>query len=146
MLWLRVEDVLNNLAETARATASEIDSRKQDPSNQFAWHIAYVGHNSPQNALVMSALKTRQSNQKTDYLRAFGCGLKLKDPDALTPTVQKAMADIATVVINDPDIVVTYDDVRAVFTKGKQRANGKSNKKSRASFPVSRNTARSKGE
>jgi hypothetical protein len=146
MPWLYVEDVLEKLAEAARTTASDIDNRTQDPSNPFAWDIAYFGHNSPQRSLVMSALKTRQSCLKTEYLRAFGCGLEFKDPDALTPAVQKAMAHIATVVINDPDVVVTYDDVRAVFTKGRQRVKGKSSKKSRASFPTLRKTARSKGE
>jgi hypothetical protein len=140
MVWLRVEDILRRLSEMARTTAGEIDNRKVDLSEQYAWRIASFEHNSPQNALVMSALKTRQSNRKTEHLRAFGYGLAIEDPNALTSTVQKAMAYIATVVINDPDIVVTYDDVRAVFTKGKQRAKGKSSKKTRASSPASRET------
>ena len=144
LLWLRVEDVLKKLAETACVTGSEIANRSHNPSNPLAWRIAYTEYNSPQNTLVMSALKTRQSNPKTEYLRAFGCGLTLRDPDALTAIVQKAMADIATVVINHPDIVVTYDDVRAVFAKGKQRTKGKSSMKCRASFRASRKTPRAK--
>ena len=59
------------------------------------------------------------NNKKTGYLRALGCGLMLKDLSALTLNVQKAMAGIATVAINDPDVVVTYDDVRTVFAQRK---------------------------
>ena len=142
--WLRVEDVVESLGATARMTADEIDSRKHDPN--FGWRFARFGHNSPQNAIVMSALKTRQSNVKTDYLRAFGYGLMLKDPDVLTSAVQKAMADIATVAINDADIIVTYDDVRAVFTKNRQRIKENSSMDARASFPASRKTACSSGK
>ena len=42
--------------------------------------------------MIISALRTRQSNPKTQYLRALGYGLTLGDRNALTPTVQKAMA------------------------------------------------------
>jgi hypothetical protein len=143
LIWLRVKDVLEQIGEKARATASKIDNRDHDASNRYSWGVEGFEYNSPQNALLMSALKSRQSNPKTEYLRAFGCALRLNEPDALTSIVQKAMAEIATVVINDPIIVVTYDDVRAVFTKDRPRNTRNSGKDMRVGFPPQRKTARS---
>jgi len=57
--------------------------------------------------------------------------------------MQKAMAEIATVMINAPNIVVTYDDVRALFGKGKQKDAENSREDRRASLPALRKTGRS---
>jgi hypothetical protein len=150
-----VESLLNDLAVEACTTASEIENRKHDTGNELAWTVGDIEYDNPQNTFIMSALKTRQNNRKTDYLRAFACALTLEDHNALTPPVQKAMAVVGTVVINHPDIVVTYDDVRDLLGKGtlkakrrskKRKAKGKSRKKSRASLPRSRKTDRSKAD
>jgi hypothetical protein len=136
LLWLRVRTVIAQVAEKAEVTAIKIRKRQLDARDPFAWRFRQIEYNSPHQSVLASALKTRQSNRKTQYLRAFGCGLTLDDPGALTPTVQKAMADIATVMINDPDIVVTYDDVRGLFGRRKRNAARNSRKKARPSLPL----------
>jgi hypothetical protein len=59
-----------------------------------------------------AAIKSRQHNPKTEYLRAFGNLLTDVHGFTLTPPIMRAMAVAATVVINLPDVDVTYDDVR----------------------------------
>ena len=117
LVWLRLRDVLGEIARTASTTASDIDHRRRDAADPFTW--SFTEQKSPENIILARALITRQNNKKTGYLRALGCGLMLRDSSALTLNVQKAMAGIATVAINDPDVVVTYDDVRAVFAQRK---------------------------
>jgi hypothetical protein len=61
-----------------------------------------------------AATETRQRNIKTDYLRGFG-HLLIRRGLELTPPIMRAMAITTTVVINDPEIDATYDDVRKVL-------------------------------
>lgn len=61
---------------------------------------------------IAAALATQKRNPKYEYLRAFGALLRDVRRMELTADTMKAMATTATVVMNDPDLVVTYDDVR----------------------------------
>lgn len=73
------------------------------------------------HGMVGAALASQQRNPKTEYLRAFGFLLTVhRLPNfqiALTTPAMKAMAIAATVVMNLPDVDVTYDDVRKVIPK-----------------------------
>jgi hypothetical protein len=75
-----------------------------------------------QTQMIGAAIASRKQNPKTDYLRAFAH--LLTDVHHLTPTtpIMRAMAVVATVVVNLPDIDVTYDDVR----KALERLSGES--------------------
>lgn len=64
------------------------------------------------SGVIGAAIVSRQQNTKTEYLRAFGNLLTDVHHLTLTPDVMKAMAIVANVAINLPDVDVTYDDVR----------------------------------
>jgi len=64
-----------------------------------------------EDGCIGAAISSRKNNPKIEYLRAFGYLLtvyKFK----LTKTMKQAMAITANVVINDPDVDVTYEDVQ----------------------------------
>jgi hypothetical protein len=66
------------------------------------------------DAIIYAAIASRQSSkaQNKEYLRAFGKLLERASPAIVrTIPVINAIAVAATVVINDPDFMVTYDDV-----------------------------------
>ena len=65
-----------------------------------------------ESGAIGAALASRQRNRKTEYLRAFGTLLRDVHRIELTTNALHAMATTATVVLNDPDIDATYDDVR----------------------------------
>jgi hypothetical protein len=67
--------------------------------------------------MIGAAIDSRQHNPKTEYLRAFGNLLTDVHGFALTPPIMRAMAITATVVINRPDVDVTYDDVRKALQR-----------------------------
>lgn len=71
----------------------------------LAYAAAESGH-------IAAALATQKRNPKYEYLRAFGALLRDVHRMKLTTDTMKAMATTATVVLNEPDLVVTYDDVR----------------------------------
>ena len=58
-----------------------------------------------------------QRSPKTEYLRAFGHLLSNNHSFTLTKKIMQAMAIVANVVINLPDVDVTYDDVRKALKK-----------------------------
>ena len=66
-----------------------------------------------ERGMIGAAIQTRQKSRagNKEYLRAFGN--QLTEVHGISPTINimKAMADVATVVINDNDFVVSYDDV-----------------------------------
>lgn len=70
-----------------------------------------------QPGMIGAAFKSRQDSPKTQYLRAFGNSLTDVHKFALTAPIMKAMAHVANVVINLPDVDVTYDDVRHAIAK-----------------------------
>ncbi|MBA3492628.1 MAG: hypothetical protein H0T87_00480 [Gammaproteobacteria bacterium] len=68
------------------------------------------------SGMIGAAIKPRQQNAKTEYLRAFG-NLLTAHNFALTTPIMQAMAFVANVVLNLPDVDVTYDDVRHALAK-----------------------------
>jgi hypothetical protein len=66
---------------------------------------------------IDAALAGRQRNSKTEYLRAFGWQLRYVRRIECTPDIINAVAITATVVLNDADEVVTYDDARKSILK-----------------------------
>jgi hypothetical protein len=66
--------------------------------------------------MIGASVKSRQHNQKTEYLRAFGKLLTVQG-FALTTPIMKEMVITASVVINLPDVDVTYDDVRKALQR-----------------------------
>jgi len=70
-----------------------------------------------ETGMVGAAIESRQRSPKTEYLRAFGNQLTDVHRFALTRPTMQAMAIVANVVINLPDVDVTYDDVRKALAK-----------------------------
>jgi len=70
-----------------------------------------------ESGMIGAAIRSRQRSPKTEYLRAFGNLLTEVHKFALTTPIMQAMAIVANVVINLPDVDVTYDDVRKVLAK-----------------------------
>lgn len=70
-----------------------------------------------ESGMIGAAIESRQKSQKTEYLRAFGNLLTDAHNFTLTTPIMKAMAVVANVVINLPDVVVVYDDVRKALAK-----------------------------
>lgn len=67
--------------------------------------------------MIGAALQSRQRSLKAEYLRAFGHLLTDAHGLALTTPIIQAMAITANVVINSPDVDVTYDDARKTLAK-----------------------------
>lgn len=65
-----------------------------------------------ESGVIGAAIALRQRSPKAEYLRAFGNLLVDVNHFTLNPRVMKAMGIVANVVINLPDVDVTYDDVR----------------------------------
>ncbi|MES2770396.1 MAG: hypothetical protein V4623_00170 [Pseudomonadota bacterium] len=70
-----------------------------------------------ESGMIGAAIESRQRSLKTEYLRAFGNLLTDVHRFTLTTPIKKAIAIVANVVINLPDVDVTYNDVRQVFVK-----------------------------
>lgn len=65
-------------------------------------------------AWLTVARKSRESNKKQDYLRAITHLLFHEEQLPRSPALMKAIATSAEVVIDDPNIVIDYDDVRKI--------------------------------
>lgn len=61
---------------------------------------------------IGAAVSSQKRNRKTEYLRGFASLLRNEHRIELTADIMNAMAVTATVVLNEPDTDVTYDDVR----------------------------------
>lgn len=70
-----------------------------------------------ESGMIGAAIESRQKSPKTEYVRAFGNLLAEVHKFELTAPVQKAIAVVANVVINQPDVDVTYDDVRKALVR-----------------------------
>ena len=64
-----------------------------------------------ESGMIGAAIESRQKSPKTEYVRAFGNLLTEVHKFELTAPVKKAIAVVANVVINQPDVDVTYADV-----------------------------------
>lgn len=69
-----------------------------------------------ESGMIGAAIAGRQRNVKTEYIRAFA---KMLDRNRVTVTgnAMKAMAIVASVAINTPDVDVSYDDVRKALER-----------------------------
>jgi len=74
------------------------------------------GFKPSESGMIGAAIESRQRSPKTEYLRAFG-NLLTAHSFALTTPIMRAMATVANVVINLPDVDVTYDDVRKALAR-----------------------------
>lgn len=70
-----------------------------------------------ESGMIGAAIESRQRSPKTEYLRAFANLLTDVHKFELTTPIMRAMAIVANVVINLPDVDVTYDDVRKALPK-----------------------------
>ena len=77
-----------------------------------------------ENYITALPLHSRQKSKKTDAIRVFAGILTRIFKFDLTDRIKHAMAIAATIAINDPDIVVTHDDVRKALD-GRQPRSGK---------------------
>lgn len=69
----------------------------------------------PTEGPIYAAMRSRQRNERTEYLRAFDNLLNEYQLTARSASFIKAITIVANVVINDPEQDVTYDDVRKVL-------------------------------
>lgn len=70
-----------------------------------------------ESGMIGAAIESRKRNQKTEYLRAFGALLTDAHGFALTTPIMQAMAIVANVAINSPDVDVSHDDVRKALAR-----------------------------
>ena len=70
-----------------------------------------------ESGMIGAAIESRQHSAKTEYIRAFGNLLTNSHGSVLSPPIMNAMAIVANVVINLPEIDVTNDDVRKALKK-----------------------------
>jgi len=73
----------------------------------------------PRPRKAAAALRVREANPVAELIRSIAEMLTIYIGIELTPRVKGAIAIIVTVDINDPNIIVTYDDVRKACTKRK---------------------------
>jgi hypothetical protein len=67
-------------------------------------------------------VSTRQRNAKNEYCRALGHAVSEGEPQKLTADMIQAIAVVAEVVMDKPDLVVTPGDVRtALFPVRRKR-------------------------
>ena len=110
---------------------SALDATPLDPEEQarnmlnYAWgtapdvrHIIATMQRAAQDCVptetgtIGAAVSSQKRNRKTEYLRGFASLLRNEHHIELTADIMNAMAVTATVVLNEPDTDVTYDDVR----------------------------------
>ena len=72
-----------------------------------------------ETGMIGAAIETRQANEKTDYLRAFANALTDSYQFEISPNLRNAIAIVANVVINLPDVDTTRDDVRKALNRSK---------------------------
>jgi hypothetical protein len=70
-----------------------------------------------QSGMVGAALARREKLHKTAFIRGFAHLLSEEHNLALSTNIKKAIAIVATVILDDPNIDVTYDDVRHALEK-----------------------------
>ena len=92
--WEKAPD-LSELLRTV-ATAAEKATGEYEPNSGY---------------FADAAISSRKRNPKTEYLRGYGELLRNSNIQS-SPNILKAIAITATVILNNPDLIVTYDDVR----------------------------------
>jgi hypothetical protein len=113
------------------SNASPISEEEQHRNMlQYAWGtapyltdllstVAVVARNYEpgETGAIGAGISLRMNNPKTDYLRAFLHLLVNEHSLMLNPALLHAIAGTATVVLNQQDIAVTYDDVKKQIPK-----------------------------
>ena len=76
--------------------------------------LAQAAHNfwPREPGMIGAAMSSRKQNPKTEYLRALVSLLRDDRGVSLTTPIMHAMSAISNVVINDPNVDVSYDDVK----------------------------------
>lgn len=121
-------------------------SRDREPKPdlvKFLFTAAQAARTKLQNPFgqpIDAAISTRQASRKTEYLRAFWQALSDDSIITLKTGIKKAMAITATVVINEPNIDVSYDDVRKATAQQGGRSPESTRTTRRASAPDRRKT------
>jgi hypothetical protein len=105
------EEEARNMLRYAWGTAPEFSELLETLAD------AARAFNPSATGMIGAAIASRQRSPKTEYLRAFGNALTDVHGFALTGPIMKAMAITANVVINLPDVDVTYDDVRKALAR-----------------------------
>jgi hypothetical protein len=105
------EEEARNTLRYAWGTAPEVSALLETLAH------AARSFNPSATGMIGAAIASRQRNPKTEYLRAFGKLLTDEHGFAMTTPVIKATAITASVVINLPDVDVTYDDVRKALAR-----------------------------
>ena len=75
-------------------------------------HRAALACEPAESGFIGAAIASRKRNREREYLRAFAALLRDEHKIELTADTIHAMATTATVVLNEPNLVVTYDDVK----------------------------------
>ncbi len=70
-----------------------------------------------ESGMIGAAIMSRKGTPTTAYLRAFGNLLTDVHGIAMTTPIMQAMAIVANVVLNLPDVDVTYDNVRKALKR-----------------------------
>ena len=104
------EEDARNMLRYAWGTAPDLSALLETMAN------AARNFEPSESGAIGAAVQSRQRSQKTEYLRAFGSLLNVYEC-TLTIGIMRAMAIVANVVINLPDVDVTYDDVRKAIAK-----------------------------
>ena len=100
------EEEARNMLRYAWGTAPEFSSLLDTVAK------ASLAFSPGESGMIGAAIESRQHNAKTEYVRAFGSLLTNSHGFVLSLPIMKAMAIAANVVINLPEIDITYDDIR----------------------------------
>jgi hypothetical protein len=100
------EEEARNTLRYAWGTAPEFPALLDTVAN------ASLAFSPRESGMIGAAIDSRKHSEKAAYVRAFGKLLTDSHGLILNLPIMKAMAFVATVVLNQPEIDVTYDDVR----------------------------------
>lgn len=75
-------------------------------------HRAALACAPTESGFIGAAIASRKRNREKEYLRGFAALLRDEHKIELTTDIMNAMATTATVVLNEPHVAVTYEDVR----------------------------------
>lgn len=105
------QEKVRNFLRYAWGTAPDFSALLRTMSN------AAQSFKPRESGMIGAAIDSRQHNQKTEYLRAFWNLLANTYCFEPTNQVMQAMAIVASIVLDLPDVDVTYDDVRKTLSR-----------------------------
>jgi hypothetical protein len=131
--------------DTDARNSAQRDGWRSAPSLHLILHrAAAVAEKCEPDAaeFIRAAIDTRQRNRTTAYVRAFASLLEEYGGFSMTRSMKKAIAVVATVVINENNTDVTYDDVRKALARRGRPSLENSSLKERPSVPERRKASR----